>query len=164
MFLIPLATTPFRLFLFQYETNDVKKIKMGSNLEVHQQRQGFVKAIVLIVLSVAPRDDPLHSRTDNNDPTAVIERLQHGLEREYWGPQPNPNLIIMVRMLLSAVGATKPVAHMGLLPQQELDLPKAIYQLMGGCRTEGLRSGTPSFIDVSMYKLVIATWSYIPVS
>ena len=139
-------------------------MKIGSNLEVDQQRQSFVNAIVLIVLSVTPRDDPLHSRTDAIDPTAVIERLQQGLEREYWGHQPNPNLIIMVRMLLSAVGATKPVSHIGLLPQQELDLPKAIYQLIGGCRTGNLRSGTPSFIDVSMYKLVIATWSYIPVS
>ncbi|KAL3588109.1 hypothetical protein FPOAC2_14008 [Fusarium poae] len=153
-------TTPWIEYILIFDA--LSKIKAGSNFKLKQQRQDFVQAIVFIALSVAPPDDQLRSGIEHIGPAAVIERLQEGLEHEYRRPQPNPNLIVMVRMLLSGVGATKPTSRVGLLPQQELDFPKAIYQLMGGCQTRSLRSVTQSLIDKNIPKLGIVTWSYIP--
>ncbi|EXL38838.1 hypothetical protein FOCG_18528 [Fusarium oxysporum f. sp. radicis-lycopersici 26381] len=82
-------------------------------------------------------------------PIDIISRLYQGLEDQYNKPQPDPNFIVMVRMLLCSVGVTNNESTMGLLSRRELHFAKAVYTLLGGSDSEKLEHviDYPAFVQ-----------------
>ncbi|KAJ4136643.1 hypothetical protein NW765_017759 [Fusarium oxysporum] len=160
-------------------------IKTGLTSEAAQVQWRFSQAIIFISLSLAPSDDQLCSSIADMTPIDIISRLYQGLEDQYNKPQPDPNVIVMIRMLLCSVGVTNNESTMGLLSRRELHFARAVYTLLGGSDSEKLEHvidypafvqrlsrtqmfrGCPlddAFIGQYAQKCGIGLWSSIPVS
>ncbi|KAJ4157873.1 hypothetical protein NW765_017760 [Fusarium oxysporum] len=160
-------------------------IKTGLTSEAAQVQWRFSQAIIFISLSLAPSDDQLCSSIADMTPIDIISRLYQGLEDQYNKPQPDPNFIVMIRMLLCSVGVTNNESTMGLLSRRELHFARAVYTLLGGSDSEKLEHvidypafvqrlsrtqmfrGCPlddAFIGQYAQKYGIGLWSSIPVS
>ncbi|KAF4502814.1 hypothetical protein FAGAP_970 [Fusarium agapanthi] len=122
-----------------HRTNREKGIKIGLTIEAAQVHWRLSQAIVFISLSLAPADDQLWLSIADMDPVDIINRLCQGLEDQYKSIQPDPNFIVMIRMLLYSLGITNHESTMGLLSHRELNLVKAVYTLLGGTGSTKLK-------------------------
>ncbi|KAL5600850.1 hypothetical protein FOVSG1_006880 [Fusarium oxysporum f. sp. vasinfectum] len=168
-----------------HRTNGEKGIKTGLASEAAQVQWRFSQAIIFISLSLSPSNDQLCSSIADMTPIDIISRLYQGLEDQYNKPQPDPNFIVMIRMLLCSVGVTNNESTLGLLSRRELHFARAVYTLLGGSDSEKLEHvidypafvqrlsrtkmfrGCPlddAFIGQYAQKCGIGLWSSIPVS
>jgi hypothetical protein len=68
----------------------------------------------------------------------IVDQLQKGLEHQYSSLQPDTNVLMAIRMLFMGIGAQTSATEMQLSWQQELNLPRMVYTLLGGRKPEKL--------------------------
>jgi hypothetical protein len=72
------------------------------------------------------------------DPANILDQLQKGLEHQYSSSQPDTNVVLAIRMLFIGIGAQTSATEIQLSRQQELNLPRMVYTLLGGREPEKL--------------------------